>query len=242
MLKPTCYRHPTLPPLAACAGCGRPICSICTLFYGGQAYCPADNPNAAAGRQFAAEVQEQVRVEQFSGPVAPPSNRAVSYNRATQQVITPAEFTERAMRRAWWGIAAPVLAAAVPGILTLLFSNSGYSYGWLGIGYLMMLMLFSAFFTPTMLIIGLVNSVRSVRDAPQTPFAERFRNMGIIGQVLAWLLIAPTLLWLLYIGFYSAFNSYYVNLSGTFFAWGAAAVIIFVIYSIYKANSNWTRR
>jgi len=60
----TCYRHPTIPTLAACADCGRSVCSLCARFEAGQASCPEHGRH----RQVGPSLQE-MGVKQFSGPV-----------------------------------------------------------------------------------------------------------------------------------------------------------------------------
>ncbi len=187
MTRLTCYRHPAIPMLVSCAMCNRPICSLCTLYSAGQPYCPDDSPSYGSARQLV----EQVRIEQFSGPVAPPQNASLErFYRPPLEALAPAERTRLIMRQAWWGIACPLLAVAVP-TLPLLASQAargGYFGGlmWLVSGFALIF-----FWTPILMIIGLVNSLRSLDQASLTPFAHRIRLLGVIGLVIAGLIIGP---------------------------------------------------
>ncbi len=223
MTKLTCYRHPTIPMLASCAMCSRPICSLCALYSAGQPYCPDDSPSYGAARQLV----EQVRVEQFSGPVAPPQNSSLErFYRRPPEALTPAERTKLIMRRAWWGIVCPLLAVGVP-ILPFLASRSARGGYFEGLTWLLWGFALAFVWTPTLLLIGMVNSLRSLDQASRTSFAQRVCLLAVIGLVIAGLIIGPT------IGYLAFFTG---SSAGPWFA------LLFAVFTVVVVATNRPRR
>ena len=92
--------------LAACADCGRSVCSLCARFEAGQASCPEHGRH----RQVGPSLQE-MGVKQFSGPVsASVGVTTLTRGQSTTTTNWPSEVERCAEYGVFLSVAAPVWA------------------------------------------------------------------------------------------------------------------------------------